>query len=100
LKLKHGDNYKVYNMSGRQYDFAKFDNRVETYQWEDHHSPALSILFEACHSMYSFLKGKPKVLNYLENDENVIVVHCNAGKGRTGTIIACFLMFSGLAQTS
>jgi phosphatidylinositol-3,4,5-trisphosphate 3-phosphatase/dual-specificity protein phosphatase PTEN len=27
-------------------------------------------------------------------------VHCNAGKGRTGTIISCFLMFSGIAANN
>jgi len=30
------------------------------------------------------------------NMKNIIVVNCNAGKGRTGTSISCFLIFSGL----
>lgn len=59
LKQKHGKNYKIFNMSGRKYDAKKFgEKRVETFQWEDHHSPALHILFEACHKMHSFLQGK------------------------------------------
>jgi phosphatidylinositol-3,4,5-trisphosphate 3-phosphatase/dual-specificity protein phosphatase PTEN len=28
------------------------------------------------------------------------VVHCNAGKDRTGTLISCYLIFSGLAENA
>lgn len=45
-------------MSGRAYDTSKFENKVETFQWEDHHSPALHILFVACMQMYMFLLSK------------------------------------------
>lgn len=45
LLEKHGKNYRVFNMSGRTYDTSKFDNQVESFDWEDHHSPALHILF-------------------------------------------------------
>lgn len=46
-------------MSGRHYDTSKFgENKVEHFEWEDHHSPALHILFEACMKMHAFLKSK------------------------------------------
>jgi phosphatidylinositol-3,4,5-trisphosphate 3-phosphatase/dual-specificity protein phosphatase PTEN len=38
--------------------------------------------------------------NYITgNIENVVIVHCLAGKGRTGTIICCYMLFCGLFKT-
>jgi protein-tyrosine phosphatase len=30
----------------------------------------------------------------LENNDNVVIMHCNHGKGRTGTIIVSLLLFA------
>ncbi|TNV81716.1 hypothetical protein FGO68_gene11784 [Halteria grandinella] len=94
LKTKHQSNFLVFNMSGRSYDTQKFEavgSTVLHFPWEDHHSPAIHILFQACQKMHEYLQ---------QEDKNVVVVHCNAGKGRTGTLIACYLMYSGLANSA
>lgn len=88
LDYNHKGHYKIYNMSGRSYDTSKFSGEVESYDWEDHHAPEITILFQSWDSMYKYL---------LKDEENVVVIHCNAGKGRTGTSIAWLLIYSGLA---
>lgn len=91
LEERHKDSYLIFNLSCRRYDYKKFKNMVKEYEWQDHHSPAMNVLFEVCQEMYTFLS---------KNQDNIVIVNCNAGKGRTGTSISCFLMFSGLAETS
>lgn len=56
LREKHNDRYLIINLSNRKYDYRKFKNQVLEYVWEDHHSPAMNVLFEVCQEMYLFLK--------------------------------------------
>jgi protein-tyrosine phosphatase len=37
-------------------------------------------------------------IDIIEDEKHVIVVHCNSGKGRTGTAIASLLVFSGFVN--
>ena len=53
----------------------------------DHYPPPLVLLWRILHSMHAWLKL---------DERNVCAVHCLAGKGRTGTIIASFFVFCGL----
>ena len=86
---RHKNQYKIYNMSNRSILEPKFKTgKVESYEWADHHSPAMVVLFKSCQSMFDFMKC----------DKNIVSVNCNAGKGRTGTSISCFMIFSGLAN--
>ena len=53
----------------------------------DHHSPPLDYLIKIIHAMDSWMKA---------DGRNVSVVHCLAGRGRTGTVIACYLTYCGM----
>lgn len=86
---KNHPNFWIYNLSNNDIDEVLFKKRVNSYPWEDHHSPSLLVLFQMCDHIYDFL---------LKDERNVAVLHCNAGKGRTGTAISCFLLYSCLAD--
>jgi len=85
LNDKHRKKYQVYNLTEEPYDGTKFENRVLHFSIDDHHSPSLSMLLNIMQTMEKWLKA---------DEENVAVVHCKAGRGRTGTIISAFLMWS------
>ena len=86
LDARHGDGYLVVNLSERAYDYARFGYRVVDMGWPDHHTAPVSVLLDLCRAIDAWLAG---------GAERVVVVHCLAGKGRTGAACASFLVYSG-----
>ena len=82
----HGDNYFVFNLSERPYDNAAFGNRVMECGFPDHFAPPVALCWMVCKTMEGWLSAAPK---------HVVAVNCLAGKGRTGVVITCYLLFSG-----
>lgn len=87
LHKYHGKgNTLVVNLSEREYDYSLFENNVLEAGFPDHHAPPLYTVWHAVRSMARWLAADPK---------HIVAVHCKAGKGRTGLVVACFLIFSG-----
>eukprot|EP00246_Nothoceros_aenigmaticus_P010419 TRINITY_DN26920_c0_g1_i1.p1 TRINITY_DN26920_c0_g1~~TRINITY_DN26920_c0_g1_i1.p1 ORF type:complete len:631 (-),score=123.39 TRINITY_DN26920_c0_g1_i1:369-2099(-) len=85
FETHHKGKYKVYNLcSERLYDAALFEGKVACFPFNDHNCPPLHLVGAFCQSAYSWLKG---------DLENVVVVHCKAGKARTGLMISALLLY-------
>eukprot|EP01012_Entosiphon_sulcatum_P068717 TRINITY_DN9906_c0_g1_i2.p1 TRINITY_DN9906_c0_g1~~TRINITY_DN9906_c0_g1_i2.p1 ORF type:complete len:794 (-),score=145.10 TRINITY_DN9906_c0_g1_i2:106-2433(-) len=87
----HGENYRIYNLcSERAYPEDKFVS-VARIPFDDHNPPTLTQIRTFCEDAHEFLQRNPA---------NVIAVHCKAGKGRTGTMIAAYMLYSGDCATA
>lgn len=83
---RHPNKYWVFNCSETTYEKSRFDNRVSNYNWQDHHAPPFHLLFQLNEEMNNWLHA---------DSENVIIMHCNSGKGRAGTACTSILLYSG-----
>lgn len=88
LDMRHEDHYKIYNLCiEEKYDPSNFHGRVEPYPFDDNHVPPLEMIKLFCESVHSWLSSDP---------ENIAVVHCMAGKGRTGLMVCAYLVYIGM----
>jgi phosphatidylinositol-3,4,5-trisphosphate 3-phosphatase/dual-specificity protein phosphatase PTEN len=89
---RHNKHFKVYNLcSEREYEAKEFESlggKCAHFPFDDHNPPPLSLVPRICEDAAEFLKKDKK---------NVVAIHCKAGKGRTGCIIACLLIHLGQA---
>lgn len=86
LAETHGGHFMVWNLSEDSYDDSLFDNQVMEMRFPGHPAPPLGILFKMVTAMQSWLDADP---------ENVAVIHCMTGRGRSVVAAACFLAWMG-----
>lgn len=62
--------------------------RIHHFPWPDHHPPPFAIIPNLMAAMRNWLQQEPKD----ETKRRVAVVHCQAGKGRSGTVATSYLI--------
>ncbi|KAF8899795.1 hypothetical protein CPB84DRAFT_1836771 [Gymnopilus junonius] len=88
LEHRHGKNYWVFNfcpLKENSYDPETFDGRVSRYPFPDHHAPPLALIPLAVREIRTWLQG---------SSDRVAVLHCKAGKGRSGTMACAYLLYN------
>lgn len=83
---RHHGHYRVYNLcSERAYDSARrFQGCFRRFPFDDHNVPSLSLMLQFVLDAATFLDA---------DADNVVAVHCKAGKGRTGIMVSCLLVY-------
>jgi len=76
----------IFNLSGEKYDYTKFNDQVREFGFPDHHAPPLKFLLDIILDIDDWTSKDP--------DNHIAVIHCLAGRSRTGVIVCCYLLFS------
>ncbi|KAF6261739.1 protein-tyrosine phosphatase-like protein [Scenedesmus sp. NREL 46B-D3] len=86
LATYHQGRAKVYNLcSEHRYSADKLPGvLLQQFPFDDHQTPALRVVQQFCTDAAAWLAAHP---------HNVVAVHCKAGKGRTGIMICCLMLY-------
>mmetsp|Transcript_89 Transcript_89/g.154 ORF Transcript_89/g.154 Transcript_89/m.154 type:complete len:651 (+) Transcript_89:37-1989(+) len=92
LNTKHPGHFRIYNLCGEpKLKDNGFTEQTIKFGCPDHSPPPMQLLWNLCQDAESWLRADP---------ENVVVIHCKAGKGRTGVVVCAFLLYVGAARTA
>ncbi|KAK9347820.1 protein-tyrosine phosphatase-like protein [Lipomyces starkeyi] len=85
LNLRHGNHWHVWEFraEGAGYEDSELYKRGNHFPFPDHNPPPFAMIPIIVSSLHKYLS---------QNPENVAVLHCKAGKGRSGTIFCAYLI--------
>ncbi|KAG9311695.1 phosphatases II [Chiua virens] len=86
LSARHHSDFWVFNfcpVRENAYPETVFGGRVSRYPFPDHHVPPFVYLSLVTREIHAWLSG---------SDSRVAVLHCKAGKGRSGTLACAYLL--------
>jgi phosphatidylinositol-3,4,5-trisphosphate 3-phosphatase/dual-specificity protein phosphatase PTEN len=87
LNTRHPSHYKVYNLCVEKTYPKDMFYKQGYFPFKDHEAPPLNLIRPFCEDAKNFLD---------EDEQNIIAVHCKAGKGRTGTFICCLMIYMNI----
>ncbi|KAH1300247.1 hypothetical protein KXX33_004986 [Aspergillus fumigatus] len=98
LDTKHGKNWWIWEFraEGTGYPDSEVYGRIHHYPWPDHHPPPFALIPAIMGSMRNWLHRLDgpdgEGASHPVEEKRVAVVHCKAGKGRSGTIACSYLI--------
>lgn len=96
LDTKHGKEWCIWEFraEGTGYPDSEVYGRIHHFPWPDHHPPPFAYVPVIMGSMRNWLQRLDEGKESPDTDKNerVAVVHCKAGKGRSGTIACAYLI--------
>ena len=91
LQKHHTNHYKVWNLTEEEYETEEFENNVIHCGFLNHQCPKFNRLIDIVKQIVTYLN---------EDSMNTAVIHCRAGRGRTGIVICSVLIALGKVRTS
>jgi protein-tyrosine phosphatase len=96
LDKKHREDWAIFEFraEGTGYPDSKVYNRIHHFPWPDHHPPPFAIIPNLMAAMRNWIQrlDSPDGLGAEGQERRVAVVHCKAGKGRSGTSACSYLI--------